>query len=78
MSAKLFTGIAAPLILIAYFITVFYPNKKLLWSSLALAGAVSQLIGGLIYKDLGIIALESVFVMINLVALTTELSESKS
>lgn len=66
--AKVFTGVAAPLILIAYFITVFYPSKKLLWSSLALAGAVSQLIGGILYKDFGIITLETVFVLINLAA----------
>lgn len=71
MLPKIFTGFATPLILLAYFITVFYPTRKRLWSSIALLGATSQLIGGVLYQDYGIVVLESVFAILNIIALRT-------
>ena len=69
--AKVFTGIAMPLILGAYMITVLRPHKKRTWSGVASVGAIMQLIGGILYRDLAIIALETVFLFLNIYAFGT-------
>jgi hypothetical protein len=58
--------IGSSLILIAYFFTVEHPEKRGLYCSISLAGAMLLLIVALIYRNLGLIMLEVVWISINI------------
>jgi len=52
-------------ILIAYYLTVSKPDKKLLYFSLSLLGGVALLFVALIYQNIGFIFLEVSWISIN-------------
>jgi len=52
-------------ILIAYYLTVSKPDKKLLYFSLSLLGGVALLFVALIYQNIGFIFLEISWISIN-------------
>ncbi len=53
------------LILIAYAITVRFPERRRLYCSISLAGGVLLLVVALIYRNLGLILLELAWIAIN-------------
>jgi len=57
--------IGSVVILIAYYLTVSKPDKKLLYFSLSLLGGVALLFVALIYRNLGFVFLEVSWISIN-------------
>jgi len=57
--------IGSVVILIAYYLTVSKPDKKLLYFSLSLLGGVALLFVALIYQNIGFIFLEISWISIN-------------
>ncbi len=57
--------IGSVVILIAYYLTVSQPDKKLLYFSLSLLGGVALLFVALIYQNIGFIFLETSWISIN-------------
>jgi len=57
--------IGSALILIAYFLTVEYPERRGLYCSISLAGGAVLMVVALIYRNPGLIMLEIAWVSIN-------------
>ncbi len=53
------------IILVAYYLTVSKPDKKLLYFSLSLLGGVALLFVALIYQNIGFVFLEISWISIN-------------
>jgi len=62
---QLLSLLGSVVILIAYYLTVSRPDKKLLYFSLSLLGGVALLFVALIYQNLGFIFLEVSWISIN-------------
>ncbi len=62
---QLLSLLGSVVILIAYYLTVSQPEKKLLYFSLSLLGGVALLFVALIYHNLGFIFLEISWISIN-------------
>jgi len=62
---QLLSLLGSVVILIAYYLTVSKPHKKLLYFSLSLLGGVALLFVALIYHNVGFIFLEVSWISIN-------------
>jgi len=62
---QLLSLLGSIVILIAYYLTVSRPDKKLLYFSLSLLGGIALLFVALIYHNLGFIFLEISWISIN-------------
>ncbi|MDQ6967188.1 MAG: hypothetical protein Q9M14_00715 [Mariprofundaceae bacterium] len=63
--AQILSLLGSIVILIAYYLTVSKPDKKLLYFSLSLLGGVVLLFVAVIYQNIGLIFLEVSWITIN-------------
>jgi len=62
---QLLSLFGSSIILVAYFLMVSQPDKKLLYFSLSLLGGIALLFVALIYQNLGFVFLEVSWISIN-------------
>jgi len=66
------------IILVAYYLTVSQPEKKLLYYSMSLLGGIALLVVAVIYHNLGFVFLEVSWITINAWGIWRVRSESNS